>query len=359
MYSDTINIVFAFRYSSVKLLWRYNDNIPQRKHLLGRVLFRGIIHIFVFVVTVRPIYTPGEFRAFTRFRLDLYKGNRCDSPPLYADERETLCGNKNPALEIYKHQAYVAERDGRIVGRVVAIINHASNVCGVLAPIAEICALSKAHGAINIIDMCQTMGLVDTNLNNDNIDYAVFAAHKTLYGPMGLGGFICPKDAELVPLMYGGTGTDSSNPNLPVAIPERYEVGTLNLSAIAGLNAALKWIGSVGIDAIYRKEQANRRRLLGLLSKYGNIKIVPKVIDEDSAIGVISCVFDGFGSDNIGQILSDKDVAVRTGLHCAPNTHQFLGTSPAGTIRFSVGYFNTDSDFERLEEALNYIYENS
>ena len=127
MYSDTINIVFAFRYSSVKLLWRYNDNIPQRKHLLGRVLFRGIIHIFVFVVTVRPIYTPGEFRAFTRFRLDLYKGNRCDSPPLYADERETLCGNKNPALEIYKHQAYVAERDGRIVGRVVAIINHASN----------------------------------------------------------------------------------------------------------------------------------------------------------------------------------------------------------------------------------------
>ncbi len=241
----------------------------------------------------------------------------------------------------------------------VVIISHASNVCGILAPIAKICALSKTHGAINIIDMCQTMGLVDTNLNNDNIDYSVFAAHKTLYGSMGLGGFICALNADLEPLIYGGTGVDSSNPNLPVSIPERYEVGSLNLLAIAGLNAALKWIRSVGIDAIYKKEQENRRHLLELLAKYDNIKIVLQAKDKDSAIGVVSCVFDGLGSDNIGQILSGRDVAVRTGLHCAPNAHRFLGTCPAGTVRFSVGYFNTDSDFERLEEALDYIHENS
>jgi GNAT superfamily N-acetyltransferase len=79
------------------------------------------------MVTIRPIHTPAEFRAFTKFRIDLYKGNACDTPPLYSDELETLCDGRNPALDIYKHQAYVAERDGRIVGRVVAIINHVGN----------------------------------------------------------------------------------------------------------------------------------------------------------------------------------------------------------------------------------------
>lgn len=239
------------------------------------------------------------------------------------------------------------------------IVSHASNVCGVIAPIAEICALSKTHSAATLIDMCQTMGLVDTNLNNDNIDYAVFAAHKTLYGSMGLGGLICKTDAKLEPLVYGGTGNDSANLNLPDSLPERYEAGSPNLLGIAGLNASLKWISDVGIASIFKKEQSNRRRLIDVLSKYNNIKTIFCPQDEKLAIGVVSVVFDGYGSDNIGQILSDKGVAVRTGLHCAPKAHQFMETSPAGTVRFSVGYFNSDEDFERLEEALEYIHDNS
>jgi cysteine desulfurase family protein len=241
----------------------------------------------------------------------------------------------------------------------VVIVSQASNVCGVLAPVTEICALAKPHGSVTIIDMCQTMGLVDTNLNNDNIDFAVFAAHKTLYGSMGLGGFICDPAAKLEPLLYGGTGVDSANLNLPDTTPERYEVGTPNLPAIAGLNAALKWIIGIGIDAIYKKEQENCRRLLELLAGFDNIKTIFAAKDEQQAIGVVSCVFDGYSSDSIGQVLSDKDIAVRTGLHCAPNAHKFMGTFPAGTVRFSVSYFNTDSDFERLEQALEYIHENS
>ncbi len=75
-------------------------------------------------------------------------------------------------------------------------------------------------------------------------------------------------------------------------------------------------------------------------------------------IGVVSCVFDGYSSDNIGQVLSDRNIAVRTGLHCSPLAHKFLGTFPAGTVRFSVGYFNSDEDFETLREALDYIEEN-
>ena len=239
------------------------------------------------------------------------------------------------------------------------IVSHASNVNGILAPVAEICALAKTHSSITIIDMCQTMGLINIDLNNDNIDFTVFSAHKTLYGSMGLGGFICIPNAKLDPLIYGGTGIDSSNPNLPDTIPERYEVGTQNLPAIAGLNAALKWMRNIGIENIYKKEQENRRRLIEILVKYDNIKIVFCPQDEKQAIGVVSCIFAGYGSDNIGQVLSDKDIAVRTGLHCAPNAHQFMGTFPAGTVRFSVSYFNTDEEFKQLKEALNYIHENS
>lgn len=240
----------------------------------------------------------------------------------------------------------------------VVVVSHASNVCGVVAPIVALCAMSKPYGSTNIVDMCQTMGLVDTNLNNEDIDYAVFAAHKTLYGPLGLGGFICSGDARPEPLLYGGTGTDSANPFLPNGFPERYEVGSLNIQAVAGLYAALKWAKGIGRAHIIGTEQAHRRRLVSLLRQYYNIRVVMP-IESDEAVGVVSTVYDGFSSDSIGQILSGRNIAVRTGLHCAPNAHRFLRTFPAGTVRFSVGYFNASADYEQLEEALDYIHENS
>lgn len=259
----------------------------------------------------------------------------------------------NLAYDLEKIKYQFAENSPDLV-----VVSHASNVCGVIAPIADICALSKPHGATNVIDMCQTMGLLDTDLNNENIDYAVFAAHKTLYGSLGLGGFIYKSDARPEPLLYGGTGVDSANPFLPKEAPERYEVGSPNIQAIAGLNAALKWAKDIGMEQIYATEQANHQRLMSLLRKYDNIKIISPA-GENTRIGVVSAVFDGFGSDNIGQILSDRNIAVRTGLHCAPNAHRFLGTFPAGTVRFSVGYFNNDDDFALLDDALNYIHLNT
>lgn len=241
----------------------------------------------------------------------------------------------------------------------VVVISHASNVNGIIAPITEICALAKMRKSTTIIDMCQTMGLIETDLNNDDIDFAVFAAHKTLYGSMGLGGFICNPSEKLEPLIHGGTGVDSANPNMPDVIPERYEAGTQNLPAIAGLNASLKWIHGIGIANIYDKEQYNRRQLLETFSRFDNIRTVFVPNGDHQSIGVISCVFNGFSSDNIGHVLSDKDIAVRTGLHCAPTAHKYMGTFPAGTVRFSVSYFNTEKDFEKLYKALDYIHENS
>jgi cysteine desulfurase family protein len=240
----------------------------------------------------------------------------------------------------------------------LVVISHASNVCGLIAPIMEIATMSKQHGSVNVIDMCQTMGLVETELNTSNIDYAVFAGHKTLYAPFGVAGFICATDTGLEPLLYGGTGVDSASRTVPETVPERYEVGSPNIMAIAGLNAALKWSQRIGMDKIYESEQRNRICLLDLLRKFENIRIIPSRMTE-KATGIISCLFDGYSSDNIGQVLSEQDVAVRTGLHCSPDAHRFLGTFPTGTVRFSVSYFNDESDFGKLRDALTYIRENS
>ncbi len=237
------------------------------------------------------------------------------------------------------------------------VISHASNICGVVSPINELCRLSKEFGAINVIDMCQTAGLIDTDLNGEDIDFAVFAGHKTLYSPLGVAGIISSFAIKPQPLLFGGTGVESANQALPESVPERYEVASPDIAAIAGLNASLKWIKETGIESVYAKEQENYKRLVELLSKYENIKIIDTVNAE--SIGVVSCLFEGYGSDSIGQILSEQNVAVRTGLHCAPTAHKFIGTFPAGTVRFSVSYFNTDDDFDILESALDYIDLNS
>lgn len=235
------------------------------------------------------------------------------------------------------------------------IISHASNICGAVAPLEKIFTMAKKDKAITVTDMCQTAGLIDIDLSSDVFDYAVFEGHKTLYGPMGAGGFVMKNSASLSPLIYGGTGIESANQEMPSEIPTRFETGSHNIQAIAGLNAALKWLNNIELNKVYEREQQNKNRLLAMLKKHENIR----VIEPKNAVGVVSCVFENYSPDNIGQVLSDRDIAVRTGLHCAPYAHKFLGTFPAGTVRFSVGYFNIDEDFQMLENVLDFIEENS
>jgi len=239
----------------------------------------------------------------------------------------------------------------------LVVISHASNVCGVVAPIEDICTISHKYGSINVIDMCQTAGLINADLSSDIYDFVVFAGHKTLYATFGIAGFVCNGSIKPKPLIFGGAGIDSANPEVPETIPERYEVGSQNIMAIAGLHAALTWIKKTDIECIHLKEKENLNKLLNILSSYENIKIIIPA-DSVERIGVVSCTFYGYSSDNIGQILSEHGLEVRTGLHCAPFAHKFLGTFPAGTVRFSVGFFNTEDDFTMLRQALDYICEN-
>lgn len=239
----------------------------------------------------------------------------------------------------------------------LVIASHASNVCGLVAPVEEIFALAKKHSATTVVDMAQTAGLVDCNIGTSLFDFAVFAGHKTMYGPTGISGFVMSPDIKLPAVIFGGTGYESANQDMPDSIPERYEMGTQNTSGLAGLNAALRWNKALTVDAIWNKEQEHRQKLLDLLSEYWFIKVIgnnPK----QKYVGIVSCLIEGISSDSAAGIFDRCGISVRTGLHCAPLAHQFLGTYPAGTIRFSVSYFTTDDDFAQLRSALDYIEEN-
>ena len=239
----------------------------------------------------------------------------------------------------------------------LVIVSHASNVFGLIAPVTEICSLAKNFDATTVIDMAQTAGLVDRNLGLNVFDFAVFAGHKTLYGPTGISGFIMDPAIDLPPVIFGGTGFESANQNMPESLPERYEMGTMNISGIAGLNAALKWGLDQGIEAIWEKEQEHRKKLIELLQEYWFIKIVGNY-PGCNYVGIVSCLIEGISSDSAGEVFDRCGIAVRTGLQCAPLAHQFVGTHPAGTIRFSVGYFTSEDDFTELRQALDYIEEN-
>lgn len=237
------------------------------------------------------------------------------------------------------------------------IVSHASNVIGLIAPVEEIFTLAKKYDAVTLIDMAQTAGLVDCDIGKDIFDFAVFAGHKTLLGPTGISGFVMKPSIKLVPVFFGGTGFDSANQDMPDSLPERFEFGTLNSVGLVGLNASAKWILQQGIRNLEAAEKANRARLLTLLRSYDFISIIGNV-DNQNYMGIVSCIIDGISSDTAGQIFSDRNISVRTGLHCAPLAHKFLKTYPSGTIRFSVNYFTSEDDFAALEEALDEINDN-
>ena len=237
------------------------------------------------------------------------------------------------------------------------IVSHASNVIGLVSPVEDIFACAKKYDARTVVDMAQSAGLVDCNVGLESFDFAVFAGHKTLYGPTGISGFVMKPEIKLPTVIYGGTGFESANQDMPESIPERFEMGTLNIVGIAGLNAALKWIAEQTIEKIYQKEEENRKRLLDILSKYEFIKVVG-CIEDRKYVGIVSCLIEGISSDSVGSIFNEQGISVRTGLQCAPLAHKFVNTFPAGTVRFSVNYFTNDDDFEELRRALDYIEDN-
>ena len=234
----------------------------------------------------------------------------------------------------------------------LVILNHASNVFGNILPVEKLFSLSKKFNAITVLDAAQTAGSISVDMKKLNADFVCFAGHKGLYGPSGIGGFAINTDILLAPVLFGGTGINSEEIDMPISIPERFEVGSMNSWGIIGLNLSVQWIKGVGIANIAKRKQKHLKTLKAILSEYDEITFVA---DSANNIGVLSTVFDGYTPQDIAKFLNEENIAVREGLHCAPLAHNHIGTAPNGTVRFSVGYFNNDADFKELENALDEI----
>jgi len=198
--------------------------------------------------------------------------------------------------------------------------------------------------------------LIDIDLKDSHVDCAVFAGHKTLYAATGVGGLIMKTSLRPNLVYYGGTGIISSSQEMPEQLPARYEVGSPNILSITSLYYSLQWLNQIGHKNLEEKDKKCYNQLMELLQRYKNIKLVGIA---KHTVGIVSCLFKGLSSEEVEKILKEHEIEVRTGLHCSPCAHEFLGTYPAGTVRFSVGHFTTDKDFNQLEKTLDYIEENT
>ena len=257
------------------------------------------------------------------------------------------------------------------------VLNHASNVCGT---IQDIRAVKAAVGEIPLlVDAAQTAGCYPIDVEGEGIDFLAFTGHKALLGPQGTGGLHIREGLKLLPLKRGGTGGISEKIEQPDFLPDALESGTQNNVGIAGLGAGVDFILREGIAKIREHDQALTAALLTALYDVPGLTIYGplKAEHQTSTVSVTfesilptetENVFSGCGSINLGWLeegLSPReagdlltkqyDILVRTGLHCAPLAHQTLGTYPEGSIRLSMGYFNTLEEMEITAKAIRQI----
>lgn len=184
-----------------------------------------------------------------------------------------------------------------------------------------------------------------------------FTGHKGLLGPQGIGGCVLDPEfaTQIDALVAGGTGSYSDSEQMPSFMPDRLEAGTPNLPGIAGLAASLAWLGEKGIDAVRGHELALTQRLLDGLRPLAAARRVrlAGLPGTEGRTGVVSIQTPGY---DLSQVAHDLDarfgIQTRVGLHCAPSAHKTLGTFPAGTIRLSLGWANTEADVDLAISAL-------
>lgn len=235
------------------------------------------------------------------------------------------------------------------------VLSHASNVVGLIQPIEDIGRIAKEKGVLFMVDSAQTAGSIPIDVQAQGIDLLVFAGHKGLLGPQGTGGLYLREDLQLDTLKEGGTGANSEEPIQPEESPERYESGTLNTPGIAGLGAGVEFIRQEGIDKIREKEnRLTRQLMLGLSEIPGVILYGPDLSVE--RVPVVSINLEGREPSEVSYLLDSLyGIASRPGLHCAPDAHLTLGTFKQGTVRLSLGYFNTSQEVENCLEAISRI----
>lgn len=238
----------------------------------------------------------------------------------------------------------------------MVVMNHCSNVIGTIQPVAEVGKICKEAGILLVVDTTQSAGTIPIDMKAMGIDVVVFTGHKCLLGPTGIGGSYVMENVPVKGTRYGGTGVRSAQLTHLDEFPYRLECGTLNLLGVAGLNAGVKWIHANGMDALHNKEMILYEKLRKGLRNIENV-ILYCADGNENHNPIISFNVKGFEAGDVGTMLDvDYNIAGRTGLQCAPRVHMGLGTDKIhGTVRLSIGPFNTEEHIDKAIEAVKEI----
>jgi cysteine desulfurase family protein len=237
----------------------------------------------------------------------------------------------------------------------LVIVNHASNVTGVVQDIVAIGAVCREAGVAFALDSAQTAGVIPIDMVEANLSFVVFTGHKGLFGPTGTGGLCVADDAELKGSIYGGTGVRSATLYHLEEYPYLIEAGTQNVAGIAGLSAGLDWVLERGMDNIYAHEMELMGRLQEGLQVIENVTL-HGTTDLERRVATLSMTLENYDPSDVGTLLDvEYGVQTRTGLQCAPLIHEHHGTTPRGTVRFSIGPFNTQEHIDTAIRAVNEI----
>lgn len=226
----------------------------------------------------------------------------------------------------------------------MVVCAHASNICSAVLPIERIGELCRRRGLYLVVDAAQSAGAYDLDVDRMGITALCLPGHKGLMGPQGTGMLILGKGVTLDTLMEGGNGMDSLRGEMGEDTPERYEAGTLQTPAIAGLRAGLELVRSVGIDAIREHELE-----LGLRLREGLMTLPRVKVYAPHRVGAVTLFsVEGYTSEEVGRLLDSEGICVRTGFHCSALGHRTLKTPEGGAVRASVGWFSRERDVEEL-----------
>ncbi|MBI5014537.1 MAG: aminotransferase class V-fold PLP-dependent enzyme [Deltaproteobacteria bacterium] len=235
--------------------------------------------------------------------------------------------------------------------RLVALC-HASNVSGTLQDAEAVGAFCRRRGLLFLLDASQTAGAVPLDAEGLGVHLLAAPGHKGLLGPQGTGVLVLAAGVDLATVLEGGTGTHSEQRTMPDELPEGLEAGTLNTPGIAGLAAGARYLLDRGVADVRRAEEEILAYVLPELASIPGLLLYgPR--EPAARVAVVSFNLEGRDGAHVGFALDEAyGIAVRVGLHCAPDAHKALGSFPAGTVRASFGPFNTLQDAEALVRAL-------
>ncbi len=257
-----------------------------------------------------------------------------------------VCDNDDDTLAVFRDCVRENTR--------LAVFTCASNVFGTRLPFGRIAALCHQYGIKTCVDAAQGAGLIPFDLSDSSVDYLCVAGHKGLYGPMGTGALLVNCDTLPDSLVEGGTGSNSADYSQPDFLPDRFESGTANFAGIVGLGEGIDFVNRMGTKYILEKEIKEAQRIYDSFSQMKNVILYTDFPTSSRFTPVISFNIRGRNCEEVAELLSERyNIAVRSGLHCAPLAHKSMGTLDIGTVRAVPSAFTTKNDINSLIYAVN------